>query len=205
MLSSIPTLLVLAALGITGEAQSSTKLSKDFKLQLSAAGADFNGQYLFACHTGAAQSALCISQANSSFPNAEPARAPAFQLNYTDTPDVGLLIKYVYPDDRAYPQLMGLIPRPNSNLGVAEIQFGSSSTVLHFDKDDLLFIKQDRHSGTPTHDTWGTPLYRWHMCDTYFLPGAYSYRSLSWVFNGAEPQNKTANCVPTNVKRIYVN
>ncbi|KAF2276760.1 uncharacterized protein EI97DRAFT_363951, partial [Westerdykella ornata] len=196
---------VLAALSASAIAQY-TNQSEPFYLVLISDDQTFNGQYLAACHTGAAIESLCVAGILSpSKPNNIP---PAqFRFNTSDSQPVtqdatpgpsGWITYLLRGSDFTLSQPLGIQFSPTSNVAMPLFYPGDDIAVtVNFDSEGKLNILSaiDDTQDPPVYHL--NPVYNWYACSTNY--GGYRYVTLNWVVGVGPPQNPT--CVKVDVKR----
>jgi hypothetical protein len=185
------------------------KQSKPFYLVLNSENKTVNGQYLAACHEGAAIEALCLANAPSPSKPGQIA-ASTFTFNTSDTvvtPNAtlgspGWVTYELRGGNFNVSEPLGLYVEPTTNVALPLFYPGTSeATTLSFDEHDLLNIQGYVHD-TLNPPTWGdyVAYYRWYSCTTYYT--GYTYVTLTWVLGEGAPQNPT--CVKVDVKRVFL-
>lgn len=171
-----------------------------FALKLAnSANETLNGQYLFACHAGAAIEGLCIGGTNRSSPSAE------FFLNTTGENPTGLLIWNLpiqLPDSDHISEPMILSHTVGSNVAVPLFQPANAGQgqAVGFGDDDMMFLPSFYNDATFQPEVYPTnqvrsQLSQWHTCWAFY--GGYYHQGLAWVTAGA-PHNPT--CEPVDVR-----
>lgn len=95
---------------------------------------------------------------------------------------------------------MRLVTDPSSNVAQAIFEPGPmGGTYVNFQDDKLVLMTNIDDTKVPIENFSSKPLDRWYICDSYFT--SYRYKTLSWVFGNAAPQNPT--CSKVTVKRNY--
>lgn len=165
-----------------------------------------NGQYLEACHAGAAIEELCLAGTDGT-----PGDYNTYNLNTTTNYgnqkfETGILTWTLHGADFNVSEGLVFAPSLTSNVVAPEFEPAESyNFLLGFDCEDRLFMYSGYYDETTfTPDALPTqvdpvPLYRWYACYTYSL--GYYYQSLAWVTVG-EPVNPT--CEAVNVTRTFV-
>ena len=175
------------------------KVSPPFHLQLDVGNSSpLNKQYLFACHTGAAEETMCPS---TTIPAPPDDISWDFGWNYTcarDGRELGNLTwEEPYNGNQFAPQIMTFsdLPESTQNTKVMLITFDGDLATVGFDKEEKMFVA-GYDSKTKEHEK----LYRWYMCDTDWE--GYNYTTLNWLPRGdAKPSNPS--CVSTNITRHF--
>jgi hypothetical protein len=196
-ITSISYLLALAASSVTAQDYNQTG---PFALKLAySANETLNGQYLYACHAGAAIEGLCLVSSLSSL---NPASTTFYQ-NYTTYSPTGPLI-WNLPirinesvDHVSEP--MSLSYNPGSNVAVPLFNPGypSSGNEVGFTSNGSLYIATYYNDstfqpGVYPNPTGSTALTNWFVCST--IVGGYFYQALAWVTAGT-PHNPTCEAV----------
>ena len=195
-------LALAAVMARTTVAQTVTQ-SPPFSLKItSSTNATLDGQYLVACHAGAAIEGLCLGGTAS----ASGEGTFYFYFNQTDygsgPSPTGTLVwnlPYTGPDGPATESepLIFQISNLGSNVVVPLFQPGyPTAPDLGFDSDSKMYISAWDDS-TLVSGQWPTTtttiqLYNWYIC--YAETGGYFYNSLAWVLSG-EPHNPTCQSV----------
>lgn len=203
---TIPT-ITLALIAST--AAQYDKQSAPFYLILSSENKTVNGQYLSACHEGAAIEALCLAKAPSPSKPGEIA-ASTFAFNTSETvvtPNAtlgapGWVTYELRGGNFNLSEPLGLEIEPTTNVALPLFYPGSDrATTMSFDEKNLLNI-QGYVRDTVDPPTWGdyVAYYRWYSCMTYYT--GYTYVTLTWVLGQGAPQNPT--CVKVDVKRVFL-
>lgn len=166
-----------------------------------------DGQFLAACHAGAAIEELCLAGKGSN-----PSDYDTYNLNTTTTDDsdekfeTGILTWTLHGS--GFNVSEGLVFTPSLSSNVVAPQFEPAeyySTMLGFDCEDRMFIYSEYYDeasfkpGTLPTEVTPVPLYHWYACYTYSL--GYYYQVLAWVTVG-KPINPT--CKAVNVVRVFV-
>lgn len=203
---TIPTLL--AAMASLASAQE-YNISAPFTLKvISTSNSTINGQYLEACHAGAAIEELCLGGTDGT-----PSDYNTYNLNvsteatFSDEEfETGILTWTLQGDDFSVSEGLVFNPSLTSNVVAPEFEPAESFEFLvGFDCEDKLFIYSsyyDETSFTPStvpDSVDPEPLYRWYAC--YVYNGGYYYQALAWVTVG-EPINPT--CEAVEVERVFV-
>lgn len=189
--STILSIPILAASAVVAEE------SSPFYLKISSAtNEDIDGQYLYACHAGAAIEGLCLS----------PSINSTYTLNTTNDEPYGSLVWKLPLQNNGtveeVPSPVSLNYQPNSNVASPLMSPGEYGNVqLGFTDEDQLFIHSffddsKAKEGTTVPDGFYGDFNErnWHAC--YAITGGYYYHSLNWVTAG-EPSNPT--CEPVEV------
>lgn len=95
---------------------------------------------------------------------------------------------------------MHLVTDPSSNVAQAVFYPGpSNGQYVQFTDDKLALFSGIDDTKVPIEA--GTPkaIENWYVCDSYYT--SYRYKTLSWVYGKAGPQNPT--CVKVTVKRNF--
>jgi hypothetical protein len=190
----VSSLLTLATALVTVSGQYLNQTGP-FKLQIVSTDAKYDGQYLAACHEGAAIEALC--------PTTNASISSPFYYNYSDTSSFvsksGYLTYLLVGGNFQVFEPLSLSYNPGSNVAVPLLQPSASGQLIAFDSDDLLYIpggiddtKDPIDPQTPSEN-----LYRWSICQTYV---GYAYTTLAWTLGEADPENPT--CCPISVKKV---
>jgi hypothetical protein len=186
---------ILATLAAGVSAQIFTNQSAPFSLQVVSTSAQWNGQYLAACHEGAAIEALCPAGTD----NPEP-----FLFNYSsiaeaDPSTQGYLTWVLHASNINVSSPMRLAYDPTTNLAVPMLQPDFNGQLVGFNADNFLFIQGFDASIWPRNESTITQYYRWFVCETAV---GYVYNTLAWGLGPAAPENPT--CSDVQVKRIFV-
>ncbi|KAI3400982.1 hypothetical protein diail_1190 [Diaporthe ilicicola] len=176
--------------------------SAPFTLKLESDNADINGQYLGACHAGAAIEQLCLDGTDGT-----PVNYNTFTLNVTSSSgdfEIGPLVWILQGSGFNLSSGLSFTQTLYSNVAVPEFTPSVSYDYVGFDADNKLFI----YSGSYDETTFVAgeypvavaqkPLYQWYACYTYT---GYYYNALAWATSG-EPINPT--CEAVNVTRTFV-
>jgi hypothetical protein len=204
--------------------------SAPFTLKLESDNADINGQYLGACHAGAALEQLCLSGTDGT-----PVNYNTFTLNVTSSStgfETGPLVWNLQGDSFNVSSGLAFIQNLHSNVAVPWFTPSPSNDYVGFDADNKLFIYSATYdesafvageypAGQPTVPTYqvSVALSPWpgcfvlvclwdHMADLvlfqwyacYTYTGYY-YHALAWATSG-KPINPT--CEAVNVTRTFV-
>lgn len=202
---TIPTLF--AAVASLASAQD-YNTSAPFTLKItSTTNSTINGQFLEACHAGAAIEQLCLAGTDGT-----PSDYNTYNLNTTATDisdeefETGILTWELQGADFNVSEGLVFAPGLTSNVVAPEFEPAESYDFLvGFDCEDKLFIYSSYYDETTfTPDTVPTsvtpePLYQWYACYTY--SSGYYYHVLAWVTVG-EPINPT--CEAVEVERVFV-
>lgn len=200
-------MLALAAASTTVSAQTQyPNQSPPFSLQIAnAANASLNGQYLYACHTGAAQDAMCLTPPDS--PPTQNDFSTKFFYNTTSTTDGstetrGILVWNLpvqVPGADHVSQAMEVTDyHLGTNVDVPELGLGTTGTRVEFEAGKLVitdrFDDSTFTSEVPPPDTGAIITYNnWYVCWNR-VGGGYWYQTLAWVTAG-EPHNPTCEKV----------
>lgn len=167
--------------------------SPPFALQVISRDATWNGQYLAACHEGAAIESLCIY-------GVVPV---AFNFNYsTPTPDPttqGWLTYELRGGNFNLSQPMKLSYDAATNIAVPLFYPDMNGQSIGFDINNFMFIQGMDDTIQPRNISVFKPYKRWYVCQTYV---GYLLNTLAWGLGAAAPQNPT--CSKVEVKRIYL-
>lgn len=208
-------------------ATSTTIQSAAFNLVILSNNATLNGSLLGACHDGAAHESVCLvngaqnptdyfvswqhNTTISTCTDTNDTGTYPVPCPWDPNPDIAHLpgpITWWMP----YTSGDGTILRANqavyleylpwTNVAQAQVSFSTGSDVV-FDLDEKLGVvayQDDRLE--PEYEYLPTPLtlYRWYICNTYFV--SYRYVSLVWVMGDTKPQNPT--CQAVEVKRVFL-
>ncbi|EGX89440.1 hypothetical protein CCM_07692 [Cordyceps militaris CM01] len=164
--------------------------SKPFNIQIISEDANVNSQYIGACHSGAAIESLCLTT-----------RPVTMHLNSTSErdPDGGLLT-WLLPSNPPVDSAMRLVLNPSSNVAQAVFYPGpSGGEYVKFTDDKLVLLSNVDDTKVPIEAGNTKAFQRWFICDSYY--SSYRYKTLSWVYGNAPPQNPT--CVKVSVQRNY--
>lgn len=190
--------------------------SKPFNLQLVSDDAHLNGQYVGACHSGAAIESACIGtqkvtmHLNSSSPQSPDNGLLTWALPIGMQPIIASQ-KYNTSSEQALTVLspdppvdsaMRLIPDPNSNVAQGIFEPGPNNGLyVNFVDDKMVLVSTTDDTQVPVAAGQPLNIDNWYVCDTYFT--SYRYKTLSWVYGNqdAKPQNPT--CVKVSAKRVY--
>lgn len=159
-----------------------------------------NGQYLGACHAGAAIEGLCLDTKAQSGSNYN-----FFYLNQTDygagLPPTGTLVwnlPYTGPDGPAIASQSLSFNTGNLGSNVIVPLFGLDSNYpyIGFDDSSKAYVQAFDDStlvdGQYPNASSTVDFYNWYAC--YAQTGGYFYYSLAWVTSG-EPHNPTCQSV----------
>lgn len=204
--------LSLATLALTLAALTTAQFnnqSAPFNLVLASENKTIDGQYLAACHEGAAIEGLCLAGIPS--PSKPGEIAPAtFNFNTSDqavTPNAtlgapGWVTYLLRGGNFNESEPLGLYINPTTNVALPLFYPGGElATTMSFDSNNLLNIQgyiDDTQNPPTSGDT--VAYYRWYSCTTYYT--GYTYVTLAWVLGEGNPQNPT--CVKVDVKRVFV-
>lgn len=95
---------------------------------------------------------------------------------------------------------MRLVHDPSSNVAQAMFYPGRSEPqYVSFKEDYLVLTSNVDDTKVPVENSADRDLDQWYICDSYYT--GYRYKTLSWVYGVADPQNPT--CVKVSVKRHY--
>ncbi|KAF3769896.1 hypothetical protein M406DRAFT_354167 [Cryphonectria parasitica EP155] len=198
--------LLLAASAASLASAQTYNTSAPFTLELSSSNTTIDGQFLGACHSGAAIEALCLDGTNGTATDYN-----TFTLNVSTSStgnayETGILVWVLETGDFNVSSGLVFTPPLTSNVVAPEFEPGSEGIdLVGFDDDDNLFIYSSYvDDKTFTDGTFPTeitpyPLYQWYACWTFDL--AYYYQTLAWVTGGV-PNNPT--CVAVNVTRNFI-
>ncbi|KAK3375346.1 hypothetical protein B0H63DRAFT_372113, partial [Podospora didyma] len=196
---------VLAALGSSTAVLAQTYLNQSgpFLLKLVSSNRTLDGQYLGACHAGAAVETLCLIGNDSTAINRE---AATFFWNYTlydgRPSDTGLLIwnLELTMSMMNVSESMAISFAPNTNVATLLFTPSPSTNTVGFNgselyvpawADDSTFRDGEYPNGLGSYQ-----LTNWHAC--WLFAGTYYYNALAWVAGGV-PHNPT--CQPVGVVR----
>ncbi|KAJ0109306.1 hypothetical protein N8I77_007958 [Diaporthe amygdali] len=172
--------------------------SAPFTLKLESDNDDINGQYLGACHAGAAIEQLCLDGTDGT-----PVNYNTFTLNVTSS-GTGPLVWILQGSGFNLSSGLSFSQTLYSNLAVPWFTPSVSYDYVGFDADNKLFIYSGSYdestfvAGQYPNATAQKPLYQWYACYTYT---GYYYNALAWATTG-EPINPT--CEAVNVTRTFV-
>ncbi|KAM3505454.1 hypothetical protein MY11210_007951 [Beauveria gryllotalpidicola] len=164
--------------------------SEPFNIQLTSYDAGVNGKYIGACHSGAAIENLCLTS-----------RPVTMHLNSTSgqNPNNGLLT-WLLPSNLPVDSAMRLITDPSTNVAQAVFFPGPvNGQYVQFINDELFLVSSIDDTKDPIEVGESKPIANWYICNTYFT--GYRYKTLSWVYGKASPQNPT--CVKVSVRRNF--
>ncbi|KAF1737874.1 hypothetical protein CRV24_003504 [Beauveria bassiana] len=164
--------------------------SEPFNIQLKSYDTGVNGNYIGACHSGAAIENLCLTN-----------RPVTMHLNSTrgQDPNNGLLT-WLLPSNLPVDSAMRLIPDPSTNVAQAVFFPGPvNGQQVRFIDDELFLVSSIDDTKDPIEVDVPKPIANWYICNTYFT--GYRYKTLSWVYGKAGPQNPT--CVKVSVRRNF--
>jgi hypothetical protein len=195
-------LSALLALTLSAVSAQEYNTSAPFTLKLESDNEDINGQYLGACHAGAAIEQLCLSGTDGT-----PVNYNTFTLNVTSSStdfEIGPLVWILQGSNFNLSSGLSFTKNLHSNVAVPTFTPSYSYDYVGFDADNKLFIYSAPYdesafvageypTGQPT-----TPEYQWYACYTYT---GYYYHALAWATTG-EPINPT--CEAVNVTRTFV-
>lgn len=202
----LSTVALALNLAIGTSAQIYGNQSAPFHLVLESENKTINGQYLAACHTGAAIESICLAGIPSPSKPGE-IKAPTFNFNTSENylPTVegnsppGLLTYELRGSNFNLSQPMNLIPFQASNVALLLFRPESTGLEVNFDCEDRMNVEFGLDDTVIPIETSAKAYYRWYSCSTWY--GGYRYVTLNWVFGNKEPQNPT--CVKVNVKRVW--
>jgi hypothetical protein len=183
---------VLGAGAVT--AQSLFNQTGPFNLQIISTEAKWNGQYLAACHEGAAIEAFCPA-GNSQVP---------FFFNYSspnpaDETTQGFLTWMLQGGNFNLSEATRLAYDPTTNLAVPMLYPDPSlAQYVGFSVDDFLYIQGFDPTVYPRNYSNTVQYYRWYICETNV---GYDYDTLAWGLGESQPDNPT--CSYVQVKRIF--
>lgn len=196
------TLSALLALTLSAVSAQGYNTSAPFTLKLESDNEDINGQYLGACHAGAAIEQLCLSGTDGT-----PVNYNTFTLNVTSSStdfEVGPLVWILQGSGFNLSSGLTFTQNLHSNVAVPTFTPSPSYDYVGFDADNKLFIYSTTYDESafvageyPTPQPT-TPEYQWYACYTYT---GYYYHALAWATTG-EPINPT--CEAVNVTRTFV-
>ncbi|KAJ2980419.1 hypothetical protein NQ176_g2651 [Zarea fungicola] len=165
--------------------------SRPFSIRLNSEDKSVDGQYVGACHSGAAIESLCLSS-----------RPVTMHFNTTtnETDATGLLTWYL-PGNLQVDSAMRLLTNPSSNVAPAMFYPGNFyGEHAQFDKDGhLVLLSGIDDTKDPIVASEPKPIDCWYVCDSYVT--GYRYKTLSWVYGNTGPQNPT--CVKVTVTRKF--
>jgi hypothetical protein len=165
--------------------------SAPFYLVIHSTNETLNGQYLGACHEGAAIEGLCVNN---------PSTENYVRFNYNTSaqetsPTSGLLtwnLELSGPT-QIVSSAMRFSYNPASNVALPLFFPGNSEiTQVSFADDGKLGISASQDDTKPLPNYSTTPLYRWQVCTTYY---GYLYQTLAWTLGSHSPQNPTCQSV----------
>jgi len=182
--------------------------SPPFHLKISAPdNSTIDGRFLYACHTGAGTSTLCVGQLT---PTTSETSAQ-FYLNHTaSNPNGGYLINNLelHGSDSVtiVPQPFRLVFSPATNVAMTWFSPGAftygETVTVKFTSDGLSLpiypVDSDFREGVRPNPA-GRDASNWYTC--YVLAGSYYYNALAWVSAGI-PSNPT--CRPVKVVKVDV-
>ncbi|KAG6365117.1 hypothetical protein INS49_006724 [Diaporthe citri] len=199
-MKSILSALLALTLSVVSAQEYNT--SAPFTLKLESDNEDLNGQFLGACHAGAAIEQLCLSGTDGT-----PVNYNTFTLNVTSGStdfETGPLVWILRGADFNLSSGLSFSQNLHSNVAVPTFTPSPSYDYVGFDADNKLFI----YSGPYDESTFvageypvgapSVPQYQWYACYTYT---GYYYHALAWATTG-EPINPT--CEEVNVTRTFV-
>lgn len=190
----------LAALAGLASAQNDVQ-SKPFRLQLCSDDKSLNGKSLTACHTGAAIESLCLYDGKGSDFRFNTTKGDTAQLkNFTPSGELifNLPLSGMAPASSA----MSFSIDPSTNVALPLFSPGDSPVqYVAFDKktEALRVISYLDDTKKPVKVGGAKALNRWYICSTNF--SGYTYKTLSWVYGNAKPQNPS--CKKVDVKRKF--
>jgi hypothetical protein len=171
-----------------------TNQSAPFSLQIVSTTATYNGQYLLACHEGAAIEALCPGGTE----NPQP-----FNFNYSgatvDQWTQGYLTWELRGGNFNVSSPMRFTYDATTNIAVPILQPDDVGQYVSFNSDDFLYVQGFDDRVWPRNTSYTVPYYRWYICETYF---AYVYNTLAWGVGSALPDNPS--CESVQIKRIWI-
>ncbi|KAF2810708.1 uncharacterized protein BDZ99DRAFT_462052 [Mytilinidion resinicola] len=177
-----------------------TNQSAPFKLQIKSENETLNGNYLYACHEGAAIEGLC--PANAINLGSAGASTYNFNTSASTTSAVGVLTYLLQGSNFAVSEPFALSYTPSTNVAVPLFYPDTTYTEVGFDADNKLFIEAYvDDTVTPLKDGLdkAKDYYRWVVCETY---AGYDYYTLAWVMGKAPAQNPS--CQAVDVVREFV-
>jgi hypothetical protein len=163
--------------------------SPPFYLVLQSHNKTLNGQYLGACHEGAAIEGLCP---------VPPSTANYVTYHYnTSTQDnsSGLLAWPLTANGGALTvsSAMHLSFDPSTNVAIPILFPGNNQyTPISFTKDNVMTIPTYQDDTKPLPNYNVTQRCRWSVCTTYY---GYKYETLAWTLGNGKPQNPTCQSV----------
>ncbi|KAK3937644.1 hypothetical protein QBC46DRAFT_319305 [Diplogelasinospora grovesii] len=179
-----------------------------FLLQVKSANNEtLDGQYLYACHAGAAIEGLCLN--GKAVPNMLAA-GTQFYWNYTTyqgnaAPTGPLVWNLPLSMDGSVtyassPMSLQYYSFTNVAVPLFEPGYGSDAAQVGFDNDTIYMLEWFNDSTFvagqyPTQTS--QQIQNWHVCSTYV--GTYYYAALTWVTYGA-PRNPT--CEPVTLQKV---
>jgi hypothetical protein len=170
--------------------------SAPFHLVIHSKNATLNGQYLGACHEGAAIEGLCVTA-----PSTENYVTFTYNTSTQETsPTSGLLTwSLVYSGGLNVSSAMRFSYNPGSNVALPVFFPGNSEYTQVSWVNDRLSIPnyQDDTKPLPNYST--DPLFRWQVCLTYY---GYLYQTLAWTLGNHSPQNPT--CQKVDIVRKFI-
>lgn len=182
--------------------------SKPFRLVLSSDVGQINGQYLAACHSGAAIESLCLTNSTStSKPDPIPAATFGFNTSANNQAPVGGgtsgILTFDLQADPVIPSSLSLFVDPTTNYALPLFYPGTgpNTQLLVFDSSNKLGVTGyvDYTTNPPTAGNT-TSYYRWYACSTYFT--GYNYVNLVWALGNSVPE--TPGCAKVEVERLFV-
>ncbi|KAF2491608.1 hypothetical protein BU16DRAFT_123349 [Lophium mytilinum] len=191
---------ILALAAATTALAQYTNQSAPFKLQIKSTNKTLNGNYLYACHEGAAIEGLC--PANAITLGSAGASTYHFNTSSDSAATTGVLTYLLQNSGFAVSEPFELSYTPSTNVAVPLFSPDTTYTEVGFNAVNQLFIKG-------YVDDTITPLkngldkvkdyYRWVVCETYT---GYVYYTLAWVMGEGTAQNPS--CQAVDVVREFV-
>lgn len=202
----LSTVALVLGLAIGTSAQIYEVQSAPFHLVLESENKTINGQYLAACHTGAAIESLCLAGIPSPSKPGE-INAPTFNFNTSESylPTVegnsppGLITYQLRGSNFNISQPMNMQVWRATNVALLLFQPGTTGLEVNFDCEDRMNVEFGVDDSVDPIETSPKAYYRWYSCSTWY--SGYRYVTLTWVLGNKEPQNPT--CVKVNVKRVW--
>lgn len=195
-------LSALVALTLSAVSAQEYNTSAPFTLKLESDNEDINGQFLGACHAGAAIEQLCLSGTDGT-----PVNYNTFTLNVTSGStdfETGPLVWILQGADFNLSSGLSFSQNLHSNVAVPSFTPSPSYDYVGFDADNKLFIYSAAYdestfvAGEYPVGQPAVPQYQWYACYTYT---GYYYHALAWATTG-DPINPT--CEEVNVTRTFV-
>ncbi|KUI60517.1 hypothetical protein VP1G_07755 [Cytospora mali] len=196
-------LSALVSLTVSGVLAQEYNTSAPFVLKLDSSNDTIAGQYLGACHAGAAIEELCLSGTEVLAND-----YGTFTLNVSsssETYETGPLVWNLQTSSVNVSSGLSFLQDLYSNIALPLFEPSTTNDYVGFDEDDKLFVYSGYYNestfvpGVFPNTTNPVPLYHWYACYMYNL--GYYYNALAWVTYG-EPANPT--CTAVNVTRVFV-